>query len=385
MRRKYVHIALLVDTATSWGRRLITGVTSYSRQVGPWSIWIEDHGQDEQLRLPPGWRGDGVIARVTSTEMARQLKRAHVPVVNISGVQLPSANFPRVTSDAHAVGRLAVQEFLNRGFRNLAYVDGSNRSYISSRYEAFNEFAKRAGHMTFHYSAERRAKFPTWEAQQTDLMRWLRELPKPVGITTFASRRGNEIIDACRRAKVAVPDEVAVLGGDNDEVICEASHPPLSGVIIPSEQMGFEAAALLHRLMHGKKPPKKPILIQPTGIVTRRSTDVLAIDDVDVATAIRVIREHAVEGIRVEEILREVAISRSSLERRFHQILGRSPAAELQRVRLEAAKRLLAESDMTMFDVAAASGFGSAEYMSFVFHRSLRLTPAKFRTAMRGH
>ncbi len=181
-----------------------------------------------------------------------------------------------------------------------------------------------------------------------------------------------------------MPEQVAILGGDDDELLCEACSPSLSGLAVASERIGHAAAELLDRLMRGLRPPKTPNLFPPAGVITRQSTDTLAIDDADLARAIRYLREHAPEPITVDSVLREVPISRRKLERNFRQVLDRSPAEELRRLRLERAKELLARTDMPIPRVAAASGFGSPEYLAGVLKKDTGLTPLKYRSLARG-
>jgi LacI family transcriptional regulator len=192
------------------------------------------------------------------------------------------------------------------------------------------------------------------------------------------------VLYACRAEKLLVPEQVAVMGGDEDTLLCETCNPPLSGVALTSERIGYEAAALLDRLLHGGPRPTEPILIEPTRVVVRQSTDTLAITDPDLARAIAFIRVHAATAVRVSDVLREIAVSRSWLERRFQEVLGRSPAEEIRRVRLERTKQLLADTDLPVRQVATASGFASREYMAYAFKRATGLTPREFRRRTRG-
>ena len=215
-------------------------------------------------------------------------------------------------------------------------------------------------------------------------MQWLKPLPKPIGILTWTTNCGREVINACRKADLLIPEQIAVLAADEDELLCELCNPPLSGIALTSERIGYEAAATLDRLMKGRRPTENLILIEPTGVISRQSTDTLAIDDVDVAHTVAFIRNHAGDQIQVEDVLRNVAVSRSQLERRFQEILGRTPAAEIRRVHLERAKRLLEETDMTIPKIAFASGFGSREYLAYVFKFETGLTPREYRSRIRA-
>ena len=342
-------IALLIDTATDWGRRMIRGIGRYAQQHGGWDIWLEQRCQHAPGRLPPGWCGDGIIARVADRTMGRYLAEALGGVVNVSSARIPGVCFPTVTADLHAAAQLAVEHLLNQGFRHFGYFAPLGASYVDVHYHSFVERLAAAGLDCDLLPARRgrgKGSKATWQRQQNELRRWLQQLPKPVAVVTWTSDRGREVLYACRAVGLLVPEEVAVMGGDEDSLLCETCNPPLSGVALTSERIGYEAAALLDRLLHGECPPKDPILIEPTRVVVRQSTDTLAITDPDLARAIAFVRAHAATPIQVSDILREVAISRSSLERRFQEALGRSPAEEIRRVRLERTKQLLADTDM---------------------------------------
>ena len=385
LARKCPQIALLIDTATDWGRRIIRGVARYAQQQGGWDLWLEQRCQHAPGRLPPGWRGDGIIARVADRSLARHLTASRAIVVNVSAARIPGVNFPTATADLRVAARLAVEHLLDQGFRNFGYFAPLGLSYVEVHYESFAQTLAEAGRSCSLLAAHRRAgPNATWRKRQKDLQQWLKSLPKPVAILTWTSERGREVLNACHELGFLVPEQVAVLGGDEDVLLCETCNPPLSGVALTSERIGYEAAALLDRLLKGARPPVAPILIKPTRVVVRQSTNTLAIHDRNLAQAIGFIRSHAAEPIQVSDILRAVPMSRSSLERRFQQTLERSPAEEIRRVHLERAKQLLADTDMPVPDVADASGFQSREYLACAFKRATKLTPREYRARVRG-
>ncbi len=379
-------IAILVDTSTGWGRRLIRGIVGYTRKYGHWNLSVQARGQDEPMRLPPGWRGDGIIARVSDHYSARHVAAAKVPVVNVSGIELQGVDFCRVTTDLRATGRLAAEHLLDRGLKNFAYAALSRFSYVQHQYHGFADALRQAGGYPCpsYPPGARPVSRREWMVQRRELAGWLRKLPKPVGILTWATMLGRQLIDICHECDLSVPEDVAILGGDDDELLCETCTPSLSGVAVASEQIGYEAAALLDRLMRGEGAGINPILVVPHGVVARQSTDILAIDDRDVADAIQFIREHAGAPIEVEDVLRAVAVSRRRLERGFHKILGRSPAAEIRRCHLDRAKQLLTETDLSIPDVAEASGFGSSTYFAYIFKREVGQSPLKYRSTTRA-
>ena len=378
-------IAVLVDTSTSWGRRLIRGIVSYAHKHGPWNLWVHPRSQDEPLRLPPGWRGDGIIARISDHSTARHVAAARVPVVNVSGIEFRGAGFCRVTTDLHMTGRLAAEHLLERGLKNFAYGALPRLSYVQHQYQGFADTLRAAGCPCPSFQPSFQSDTQKgWAAQERELAKWLKGLPKPVGILAWATTLGCRLIEIAPQIGLRVPEDVAVLGGDYDELLCETCIPSLSGIAVPSEQVGYEAALQLDRLMRGEPPPAEPIHIEPQGVIARQSTDLLAIEDDDLAKALRFIRDHAAEPIEVRDVLREVAISRRRLERGFQKVLGRSPSAEIHRRHVEQAKRLLTETDMQIPDVAAASGFGSPTYFATIFKREMGLSPLKYRSSTRA-
>jgi LacI family transcriptional regulator len=376
-------VAVLVDTSTGWGRRIIRGIYNYVHKHGPWDIWLEPRGQDEDLRLPRGWSGDGVIARLTTTTMVSHVRKAGVPVVNVSSISLSGVEVPRVTSDNLAIVQMAINHFADRGIHHMGYVGLPRRTYSLERQNLF-EAECQAHSLEYHIFHPKSGKGSSlWDRQRTALEEWLVELPKPVGVLTWGIKRGVEVINAAVARQLRVPDDVAVLAGDDDELLCCAVRPTLSGIVVPAEQMGHDAAEMLDRQMRGESVEQTSLYLPPTGIAERNSTDVLAMEDPDVVAAIRFIRDHAHKPLLIDDVAHSVATSRRSLERRFQKELGRTIGDEIARVHLDRAKSLLATTDMPIPKVAEKSGYGSPEYMSGVFRTAVGTTPLKYRNRMR--
>jgi LacI family transcriptional regulator len=222
-----------------------------------------------------------------------------------------------------------------------------------------------------------------WEQQQRSLAQWLQALPKPLGVMTTNDLMGQQILEACQRLQIRVPEEVAVVGADNDEPICRIASPPLSSVIINDHQRGYEAAALLDRMMAGAPPPAQPIYVEPAGVATRASTDIMAIEDQPIVEALRFLREHCCERINVDDVVKEVPLSRSVLERRFRKVVGRSINSEIVRLRINRAVELLTETALELKVVAQRAGFGTQSYMNAVFQAKVGKTPGSFRRLAR--
>lgn len=315
--------------------------------------------------------------------MADAVSRASVPVVDLRNA-VANLKLPTVAISNRAVVKIAVDHFMERGFRHFAFCGtprGENRNQ-DERCDLFERSVKAKGYSSHTYIHPRQP-IRSWDGEQRDLARWLKSLPTPIAILTCHDDRGQQVIDACLRADCAVPDEVAVLGVDNDPFLCNLSTPQLSSIDVYPERIGYEAAALLDRLMKGAPPPRRPLLFEPRGLVIRQSTDVTAVGDPHVALAARLIRDHANKAISVEQLLAKVPVSRSTLFRRFKEHLGRSPKKELSRVRLERAKALLSNSTLSVEEVARQTFQTDAKHFIVVFRRATGSTPMRYRKQRR--
>ena len=340
---------------------------------------------EERLRVPAGWQGDGVIARVNSLTMSRELQALGVPVVNVSGIRLARMSFPQVTTSQNDLAGMVLAHFVERGFRNFAYFGVLGVSYVATQRNAFVQAVRDNGNDCAVLAVKPQAGAePNWNLDLSRLGDWIKSLPKPVGIMTWNASGGREVLFACQLAGLLVPEEVAVLSGSDDDVLCEQMQPALSGVLPDAEQIGHSAAVLLGRLMQGETVPKEPALIPPLSVVTRRSTDTLAIDDPNLVKAVAFIREHASQPIQVGDVCMHAGLSRRVLERRFMQTFGRSPASEIRRVHLERAQQLLLGTRLTIPEIAEASGFGSPEYLAYAFRAQTGKTPQEYRRTIRS-
>ena len=384
-RKQPPRVAVLVDTSTTWGRQIHRGIHRYDLKNGPWHIFIEARGAEERSRVPAGWQADGVIARVGRLETAEELKALNVPIVNVSGIQLPGVNFPRVMTDHDTSARMAAQHFLDRGFRHFAYFSLEGLAYVAQHQQGFAKAVTEAGFDFASFEVKpTQGSEPDWNLDLEQLGAWLKTLPKPVAILTWNPSSAREIIYACDLVGLLVPEEVAVLSGTDDELLCDVLFTPISGVQSAGEQIGHEAARLLDSLIRGKPTTTKPVMLKPLSITVRRSTDTLAIQDRALVRALSFIRENAAQRIEVKDVTRHSGVSRRSLEQKFMQVLHRTPASEIRRVHLERAKRLLEETDLPIPEVAESAGYGSPEYMAGIFRSELQTTPLNYRKTIRG-
>lgn len=382
-------VALLIETARGYGRGLLRGIVRYARLHGPWSFYVTPGDFEQAVPEMRQWGGTGVIARMENAKIGEAVLATGLPVIalDLSDLQLapgsPLAELCEVRSDSRKAARMAAEHLLERGFMEFAFVGIPGRVWSRRREESFCERIREAGREPLVYPPPRK-RDGEWGREQAIMAQWLRGLPKPVGIMACNDDRGRQVLEACRAAGIRVPEEAAVIGVDNDELLCELSDPPLSSVALNAERGGYEVAALLDQMMRGRVTKKQRILVEPQWVETRRSTDVMALDDRDVAAALRFIQDHAGSPIQVSDVVRSVALSRRTLEMRFRRLLGRSVHDEIERAHLERAKRLLTETDLNVPRVAEASGFASASYFGAVFRRRNGMTPAKFRARNRG-
>jgi LacI family transcriptional regulator len=382
------HVVLIFDTASIYGRRALSGIIRYLRSQPPWLICLDQprHLEDTSpLRWIKGWRGDGIICRAITPQCTEYLRKSRIPAVNLNDRWVEDLGLPLIRSDDHAIGRLAANHLLERGFRHFAFCGFTSTSWSQRRQEGFAAALRHQGEFCSVYESPWGGPRPhPGEAEHEAIGRWLAMLPRPLGVFTCNEVRGQHVLDACQRINATVPDEVAVIGVDDDDLLCSLCSPPLSSVVPNPERIGYEAAALLSRLMAGEKPPRREILIEPLGVTARQSTDVLALDNPQLAAAIRCIREHACEGITVPDVLKHVPLSRTVLERQFRRYLGHSPRTEIRAMQIKRVKQLLAETDLPLEQIAALAGYKHVEYMSVVFKRLTGQSPSHYRRLVKG-
>jgi LacI family transcriptional regulator len=382
-------IAVLLESSRAFGRGVLEGLAACIRQRRNWLVYYQEGGLGELVpRWFSAWQGDGIIARIEDRRMARMLVRKGIPVVDIRGV-CPVPGIPVVKTDNQEIARLAAQHLMERGYTQFAYCGYEGAEYSARRRDAFARFVREAGHTCRIFSTRepllagvRQQEQYGWSHEQ-HLVDWLRRLPKPIAIMACNDARGHQLLNAAHQVGLAVPDEVAVVGVDNYALICELADPPLSSVEQNTQRIAREAVRLLERMLAGKPAPAEPMLVKPCKIVARRSTDALAIGDPNLRRGVQYLRERGGRGIGVADVARAAALSRRELERRFVSAFGHSPGQEKLRVRIEAVKKLLTETDWPLYRIAGEVGFTHPEYLNVAFKRHTGLTPRTYRVQMR--
>jgi LacI family transcriptional regulator len=374
-----LRIGLVFGYGLGFYRDILHGVKAFAADRPRW-VFTPVAPDSRALESPLVKKQDGFIAHIFTDGLAKALAHLRRPVVNVSGV-LPELPFPRVVVDHEAVGRLAARHLLERGVRRFAFVGFPHHAFSLGREAGFIGELERAGHQAdvFHDRMQKLGD-PTgqWRWNES-LLAWLQGLAKPLGLFASNDSQGVQLSEYCRHLGIKVPDEVAIVGVDDDDLLCDLARPSLSSVALPGERIGLEAAKMLEQILSGGKPSEPRLVLPPVRVVVRASSDIQALPDAEVAAAVRYIRDHAHEPIDVGDLLAEVPVSRRSLERRFRRHLERGIGEEIRRAHLERAKTLLAETDLPMSVVAQRSGFTDSRQLSIVFRQATGGTPTQFR------
>ncbi len=379
------HVAILIETTGAYGQGLLRGVARYNRERGAWSTFYQPRGIHDSL--PPWlkkWRGDGILARVETQEVADFIKKLRVAVVNLRAT-MPGLPFPYVGIDHRQVAKLGAEHLVDRNFKNFAFV-GRKRGVhpgLDLRGDHFLELVRKPSSFLGRFEVDDSGSNADWEREQDRLAKWVRGLPKPVGILAANDEKGLQVLDACRRCRAEVPDEVSVIGVDNDAAMCDLAIPALTSIDPNAEQIGYTAAALLDELITHGKEPEAVTLIPPRCVVVRRSTDTTAGDDPDVNQALRFIRDEACHAISLADVSRHVGVSRTVIQEKVKRVIGHTIYEEIERVRLSRTAELLLMPQLSIKQVAMKAGFSSTQYLTRVFKRRMGETPAKYR-ASRG-
>lgn len=372
------NVGILVSPIHHWGRGIINGILAYSEEVGPWHIWTNPNEAERLDVLGKDWPGDGIIARVASKQLADDIAASGLPVVNVADQPIDGFSAPCFRTDDRTSAKMAAEHFVTRGFHNIAFV-GIDRPVSNWYAEAFRQELAKNGEKceTFFFK-----KYST--DLQDQLLPWLQSLPKPVGILGIGTGSARLITGCCMEAGISVPHDVAVLCASYDDLMCRTCAPPLSGILTPLEQIGYQAAKALHAMMAGEQVPAVTTYIPPLGIRENLSSDTLAVADPKLAQVVEFIRDHAFDPINTSDILKAVPMSRRSLDRRFQQAFGRSLLDEIRRRRINKARQMLAETDQSMQQIAEACGLTSYNYLSNVFKKVTGMSPRAYRNQMRS-
>lgn len=413
-RQSYPRIVLMLHPSAGYDRGLLGGISRYAQLHQPWVFCFateypavplpnfdsitgnilpaESFKEDSRQILASLNRlgAAGVIGRIQTPGIARTLLASQLPViaVDLNEKQLaedsPLAMISEIRADSYNAGRVAAEHLIERGFASFAFCGYPGRMWSDIREEGFRMRIEQNRRRCYAYRSKSKSSALPWYRERLTVIDWLSSLPKPVGIMACNDIRGRQVIEACIEAGLKVPDDVGVVGVDQDRLLCDLANPPLSSVVFNLERAGYQAAELLDGLMSGRVRKPQRITVEAMWVIPQRSTDIVAVDDPHMAKALRFIRDHFRQPINVADVVNETRLSRRAIEIRFQRMLKRSIREEIQRTRLVWSQKLLVETNLSVEKIAEASGFSSMSYMSDVFRREQGIAPSQYRQQSRN-
>jgi LacI family transcriptional regulator len=385
--KKLKRVALMVESSRAFGRELVRGIMRYSRMHGPWVFpWVfykqdlfyvargSEKAELEHLRR---WGPEGIISR--DTRDIKELAKWNIPLFVAVAMEPPNPQRNNIITEGLSIGKMAAEHLLERGFRHFGYCGFDDMYWSCQRGKSFSAYLSKAGYKTNFYKQPKSHENRLWFKEETLLADWLRGLPKPVGIMACNDDRGQHITEACANAKLDVPYEVAVIGVDNDDQVCDISNPPLSSIALDVEKAGFRASELLDRMMAGEKMPPQTVIVRPDRVVMRQSTNIVAVDDKLVGQALNFIHHNAKRLIQVEDVIKNLSVSRRNLHDKFMKALGRSVYDEIRRVRIDLISQMLIETDLSISDIALSLGYDNANHIARYFKQKMGKSPVEYR------
>ncbi len=369
-------VILLLETSREYGRQLQFGITKYSFFQGPWTFYREPGGRDRTLPRLQDWGANGIIAHVKDAGTAAKIVDTKIPAI-IKGFRIKG--YPLIATDNEAIGVMAAEHLMSHGFRRFAFCGFDDLYWSNEREQAFSNRIQKESFELFQYKQPRTKTKRFWDQELDYMAKWLRSLPKPIGVMACVDDRSQHILHACKMAGLDVPTEVAIIGVDNDELVCRLANPQLSSIALGAERAGYEAAELLDRLMAGEELNDTIIMTRPTQVITRQSTDVMAMEDQMVAKALQFIRRNTSNPIQVSDVIEVVPLSKRALQKRFRAVLGRTILDEIRHARMDLFAQMLTDTDRPIAQIALACGFPGIDHVSRSFRKIKHLSPLAYR------
>lgn len=379
-------IILLIDFTEDYGKSLLKGVTKYSKENGPWLFcrmpmqYREDLSMDNIIQFAKDWKADGIIAQFYNHANIKKLVETKIPVI-VEDFKERFEEFPNITGGYFEAGQMGAKYFINKGYKNFAFYGFDNIVWSRERAEGFEDSVKKHGEKVHFFSPKKIASRELWYYKPSALSKWLTKLPKPIAIMACDDERAQNITEACKHSKIKIPEEVAVLGVDNDELTCNLSDPPLSSIGLDTEQGGYEAAKLMRQLIENKNQGLHDIIVRPTTIITRQSTDICATTDKQIAKALNFIHQNIENNINVEDVLKKVSISRRALEKRFLDVTDSAVYKYICHLRIRKFSDRLLESEKSIYEIAIELGYNDNKNLSRLFKQIHGCTPLQYRKA----
>jgi len=379
-------IELFIYRAGTHCQNVIQGITHYARPEKNWIIGIQDP-EINPIKKTLASRPSGIIAQVYYEKLYQLLEEGGLPYVDVTDT-VQDDSIKRVCVDHVAIGKMAAEYFIENRYREFGFVGEQGQYFSMLRETGYAQTLREKGYNCYILRRNLLQIFqPSLVIAETDnrLAKWLKSLPLPIGLFCSTDSRAVKVLEMCRKLGLKVPAEIAVLGVDNDALLCNLEYPPLSSIALPSHEIGYQAAKLLDAVMAGETVKRSRIFCPPQRVVVRQSSDIMALNDKLVAEALSFIRAHAGDSITVKDVCGHILVSRRLLEMRFKNELGWTPLEEIRRARIARAKQLLADTDSPMSEIAANSGFQSSARFCVVFRQYTGITPIAYRGKFRNH
>lgn len=380
-----VKIILLLDFSEEYSKGLLRGITRYSKEFGPWLFcrmplfYRETMGVSGMLQWAKEWKADGIIGQLYNDADLIKFVEAGIPVV-AQDFKERFDEIPNITGAYRETGVMGAEYFLKKGFKNFAFYGFSDIVWSRERAEGFEDRLSKAGHKVHYFEHRKSRSEELWYYKPSSLSKWLKSLPKPVALMSCDDNQGQHITEACRHSGVRIPEEVAVLGVDNDETICDISDPPLSSIGLDVEKAGYDTAKLLDLMIRKKLSKPYDIVVKPTQVVTRQSTDIYATHDHYIASSLKYIHQNIEKDLQVDDVVKHVPLSRRALEKRFLEITGYPIYRYIFNLRVEKFVQKLLETDLTVFEIAMELGFGDGKNIARQFRQVKGCTPSEYRS-----
>jgi LacI family transcriptional regulator len=371
-------VVLLLELARGMDRALARGISHYAQMQSQhtWSFYSQRQGRQLQLLKLKNWGADGIIAYDPTPKDAEAIINSGLPSVT-RGLKIPGC--PHIVSNSPAIAEMAADYYIERGFKTFAFCGNQASEWSTTRRDCFVQKLSDNNYDIHVYEQPKSRGWYSWEKEQHYLVKWLKELPKPIALFAANDDRARIVIEACKIAGIHVPEEIAIMGVDNDEHVCELSSPPLSSIALNTERIGMTAAKMLDVMMTTGDECDEDIVLQPTHVITRQSTNIQAIEDNEIAKAISYINANAHKLIQVDDVVSVTVLGRRALEKRFRKYLRRSIFNEINSIQVQHMATMLIDTNMSITDIAQVMGYPSAKHISRSFRKIKKMTPLQYR------
>lgn len=377
-------IILLFDVSEHYGRSLLRGIVRYSKEHGPWLFcrmplyYRETLGMKGIVKFAKEWGAHGIIGQLYNDNGIKTALKAGLCLVG-EDFKERFTEIPNITGGYFEAGKMGAEYFLKKGFRNFAFYGYRDIVWSRERLEGYEQYLNDKGFPVHYFDQQLMPGRGLWYYKPSELSEWLKSLPKPIALMACDDDKAQHITEACNQAGIAIPEEIAVLGVDNDEMTCNLSDTPISSVNLDTEIGGYEAAKLMDLMIHKKIKKHYDVYVMPTHIVTRQSTDITSADDQHIVKALKFIHQGIEEKMNVSQVLKEVPLCRRSFEKRFYDTTGSSVYKYIYHLKIQKFAERLLETEKSVFEIALELGFSMSNNVARQFKQVKGCTPTQYR------